>query len=72
MFGIPWSRYYLILVNHFTKYIWFYHMEAKSCVSTTFFQFKYLVETLFQSKFIIIFSYNDGEFVALKNILYME
>ena len=42
--GIDGSWYYLILVDHFTKYIWFYPMETKSQVSMIFPQFKHLVE----------------------------
>ena len=42
--GIDGSQYYLILVDHFTKYIWFYPMETESQVSMIFPQFKHLVE----------------------------
>ena len=46
--GIDGSRYYLIFVDHYTKYIWFYPMATKSSVSTIFPQFKKFVETRFQ------------------------
>ena len=65
--GLDGSCYYLILVDHFTKYIWFYPMGAKSSVSSIFPQFKHLVETKFQAKIKSIYSDNGGEFVALKN-----
>ena len=68
--GIDRSRYYLILVDHFTKYIWFYPMETKSQVSMIFPQFKHLVENRFQSKIKSIYSNNGGEFVALKKIFF--
>ena len=68
--GIDGSRYYLILVDHFTKYIWFYPMETKSQVSVIFPQFKHLVENRFQSKIKSIYSDNGGEFVALKKIFF--
>jgi hypothetical protein len=42
--GLDGSRFYLILVDHFTKYIWFYPMSNKSYVSSIFPQFKHLVE----------------------------
>jgi hypothetical protein len=65
--GLDGSRYYLILVDHFTKYMWFCPMVAKSSVSTIFPQFKHLVETKFQGKIKSVYSDNGGEFVALKN-----
>ena len=48
--GINGSRYYLILVDHFTKYMWFYPMATKFGVFTIFPYFKKLVETHFQTK----------------------
>ncbi|KAJ0027681.1 hypothetical protein Pint_36319 [Pistacia integerrima] len=65
--GLDGSRYYLILVDHFTKYMWFYPMPTKSSVSSIFPQFKNLVETKFQTKTKSVYSDNGGEFVALKN-----
>jgi len=65
--GLDGSRYYLILVDHFTKYMWFYPMTAKSSVSSIFPQFKHLVETKFQAKIKSVYSDNGGEFVAFKN-----
>ena len=56
--GIDGSQYYLILVDHFTKYIWFYQMETKSQLSMIFPQFKHLVENQFQSKIKSIYSDN--------------
>ena len=64
--GLDGSRYYLILVDYFTKYIWFYPMETKSQLSMIFPQFKHLVENQFQSKIKSIYLDNGGEFVALK------
>ena len=46
--SVDGSRYYLILVDHFTKCIWFYPMKMKSGVSIIFPQFKYFVENQFQ------------------------
>ena len=63
---IDGSHYYLILVYHFTKYMWFYPMATKSEVSTIFPHFKKLVETHFQTKIKNLYSDNGGEFIALK------
>jgi hypothetical protein len=65
--GITGARYYLIFVDHFTKYIWFYPMETKSSVRIIFPQFKNLVENRFQLKIKSVYSDNGGEFVALKH-----
>ena len=67
--GINGSRYYLILVDHFTKYMWFYPMATKSGVSTIFSHFKKLVETHLQTKIKNLYSNNGGEFIALKSFL---
>jgi len=48
--GIDGSRYYLLFVDHYTKYMWFYLMATKFGVSSIFLHFKNLVETRFQSK----------------------
>lgn len=60
------ARYYLIFVDHFTKYIWFYPMKTKSSVRTIFPQFKILVENRFQLKIKFVYLDNGGEFVVLK------
>jgi hypothetical protein len=64
--GLDGSHFYLILVDHFTKYIWFYPMSNKSCVSCIFPQFKHLVEKQFHTTIKNIYLDNGGEFVALK------
>lgn len=45
--SIDGSQYYLLLVDHFTKYMWLHPMSTKSSVSTIFPQFKNLIEILF-------------------------
>jgi len=65
--GIDGSRYYLIFVDHYTKYIWFYPMATKSGVSNIFPQFKKFVETRFQKPIKTLYSDNGGEFIALKS-----
>lgn len=63
---IDGSRYYLIFVDHYTKYMWFYPMVTKSSVSSIFPHFKKFVETRFQTKIKSLYSNNGGEFIALK------
>ena len=38
--GLDGSHYYLIFIDHYTKYMWFYPINAKSCVKSIFPQFK--------------------------------
>jgi histone deacetylase 1/2 len=42
--GISGARYYLLFMDNYTKYMWFYPMSAKSQVSSIFPKFKMLVE----------------------------
>jgi len=67
--GIDGSRYYLIFIDHFNKYIWFYPMVKKSDVSTIFPKLKNVVETRFQTKIKSLYSDNGGEFITLLSFL---
>jgi hypothetical protein len=67
--SIDGYSYYLIIVDHFTKYIWFYPLKYKSDVSTIFPKFKSLVEKFFNLPIITIYSDNGGEFIKLKQFL---
>jgi len=67
--GLDGSIYYLIFVDHYTKYTWFYPMAIKSGVSTIFPHFKKVVENRFQKTIKTMYSDNSGEFIALKSYL---
>jgi len=60
--------YYLIFVDHFTKYVWLYPLRNKSDVSTLFPTFKNLVEIISIKK-LSHCSDNGGEFLKLKSFL---
>ncbi|KAJ9547961.1 hypothetical protein OSB04_020504 [Centaurea solstitialis] len=62
-------KYYVIFVDHFTKYIWFYPLQRKSDVHEVFKRFKVLVENYFQHKIISFYSDNGGEYMGLKDYL---
>jgi histone deacetylase 1/2 len=62
-------RYYVLFVDHFTKYCWFYPMHNKSNVSSIFVQFTTMVENQFSRKIKKIYSDNGGEFIKLRPIL---
>nr|BAA78425.1 polyprotein [Arabidopsis thaliana]BAK41505.1 polyprotein [Arabidopsis thaliana]BAK41506.1 polyprotein [Arabidopsis thaliana]BAK41508.1 polyprotein [Arabidopsis thaliana]BAK41509.1 polyprotein [Arabidopsis thaliana] len=59
-------RYYVIFVDHFTRYTWLYPLKQKSQVKETFITFKNLVENRFQTRIGTFYSDNGGEFVALR------
>ncbi|KAL4569546.1 hypothetical protein LXL04_025186 [Taraxacum kok-saghyz] len=57
--------YYVIFVDHFTKYTWLYPMSHKNDVAKLFPQFKLLVEIFFQHPIVSLFSDNGGEYLGL-------
>jgi hypothetical protein len=67
--GLDDSRYYLIFIDHYTKYMWFCPINAKSCVKSIFPQFKQLVEKWFQSQIKSLYSDNGSEYTSLKPFL---
>jgi hypothetical protein len=50
--SIDQNKYFVIFVDHFTKYIWLYPIKYKSNVFTIFPTFKNLVENYFKTKII--------------------
>lgn len=70
--SIDSSHYYIILVNHDTKYMWFYPIVTKSSVSNIFPHFKKFVENRFQTKIKCLYSDNRVEFIALKSFLLLH
>ena len=62
-------KYYLIIVDHYSRYIWLYPLKLKSQMKETFIRFTALVENKFQVKVGTLFSDNGGEFIALRGFL---
>lgn len=62
-------KYYVIFVDHFTKYIWFYPLKRKSDVQIMFKRYKAIVEKYFQQNIVSLYSDNDGEYITLKTFL---
>ncbi|KAL6328776.1 hypothetical protein AAG906_003793 [Vitis piasezkii] len=62
-------KYYVIFVDHFTKYIWFYPLKRKSDTHAVFVRFKALVEKFFNRPIITLYSDNGGEYQALSSFL---
>ena len=55
-------RFYLLIVDAFTKYTWLFPMKAKSEVFSTFVLFKAYVENMIGNKIKILRSDSGGEF----------
>lgn len=60
-------KYYVLFVDHFSKYIWLYSLKCKLDVLPTLLAYKALVENyFFKTKIIKLFMYNRGEFIVLR------
>ena len=62
-------HYYVIFVDHFTKYIWFYPLRHKSDVHSTFVAFKQFVENYFTTTIKTLYTDNESELLALREFL---
>ena len=62
-------KYYLVFVDHYTRYTWLYPLKQKSQVRDTFIAFKAIVENRFQTKLMTLYFENGGEFIALRQFL---
>ena len=62
-------NYYVIFVNHYTKYIRLYMLRHKSDVYFTVVAFKHLVENYFTTTIKTLYTDNGGEFLALRSFL---
>lgn len=62
-------KYYVIFVDHYTRYTWLYPLKTKSQVRETFIPFKELVENRFNTRIGTLYSDNGGEFIALRSFL---
>lgn len=62
-------KYYLLIVDHFTRYMWFFPLKLKSQVASTFTRFKSLVENQFNQRIRTLYTNNGGEYIALASFL---
>ena len=62
-------HYYVIFVNHYTKYNWFYPLHHKSNVHSTFVAFKNIVENYFTTTITTLYTNNGGKFLAFRSFL---
>ena len=64
-------KYYLVLVDHYTKYTWIYPLRQKSQVKEVLIAYKSLIEKKFNLSIRTLFSDNGGEYVALRGISHL-
>lgn len=62
-------RYYVLFVNHFTKYYWFFPMKLESDVSTIFVQLIAMLENQFSTRVKNLYTDNGVEFIKLRPFL---
>ena len=69
--SIDGFRYYVLFVDHFTRFSWLYLLKSKSKVFSKFIEFKAMVETQFSTKIKTLRSNGGGEytFSAFKSYL---
>ncbi|OMO73140.1 Integrase, catalytic core [Corchorus capsularis] len=67
--SIDGYSYYIIFVDNFTRYTWFYSLKRKSDLSALFPKFKAMVEQYFQTHIQTIYSDGGGEYEHLKQTL---
>ena len=62
-------KYYLLLIDHYTRYSWLYPLKRKYEVKDIFKTFKPLVENKFKTKIGTLYSDNGGKYIALRSYL---
>lgn len=62
-------KYYIVLVDHYTRYTWLYPLARKSQVRKVFIAYKALVEKQFQAHITTLYSDNGGKYIALRSFL---
>ncbi|RVW25398.1 Retrovirus-related Pol polyprotein from transposon RE1 [Vitis vinifera] len=63
------ARYFLLLMDDYSRFVWFYLLPTKDQVHSTFVQFKTLVENQFQTTIKCLQTDHGGEFIALTKFL---
>ncbi|CAI0429485.1 unnamed protein product, partial [Linum tenue] len=67
--SIDGYSYYLVIVDHFTRYTWIYPLKRKSDVLSVFIAFKTLIENFFSTTIRRLYTDGGGEFLKLKPAL---
>ena len=69
VYSVDGFQYYVIFVDHYTRYVWYYPLKRKSHVYDVFVCFKALVENQFKHQIVTLYSDNGGEYEALDQFL---
>lgn len=72
IYSIDGFKYYVVFVDHFTRYVWLYPLKQKSQVAQIFPRFKALVENKFKTRITTFYSDNGGEYIGLASFLSMH
>lgn len=67
--SIDKKLYYVIFVDHYTKYMWLYTVKHKNEVLSLFQQYQMLVEKHFQTKILSFYTDGGGEFQGMGSYL---
>ena len=67
--SIKGFQYYVIFIDHFSKYVWLYPLKHMSDVSLIFPQFKKLVKNQLNLSIKTLFIDNGCEFIKLRSYL---
>ena len=62
IFSVDGFQFYVIFVDHYTWYIWYYPIKRKSHVYDVFVRFNALVENKFKHRIVTLYSDNGGEY----------
>ena len=69
LISVDGFKYYVIFVDHFTRYTWLYPLKQKSQVFTVFTTFKNLVKNQFSLIIRTLYTDNGGEYIGLRTFL---
>lgn len=69
MYSIDGFKYYVIFVDHHTKYIWFYSIKNKSNTKALFIRYKARVQKYFNTPIKVLCFYNGRAYEALASFL---
>ena len=71
MCSINGFKYYVLFIDHCTRFTWIYLLKSKSEVFTKFVQFKVMIENQFSAKIIVVRLDGGGEYTLTEFKTYL-
>ena len=71
MCSINVFKYYVLFIDHYTRFTWIYLLKSKSEVFTKFVQFKPMIENQFSTKIKVFRSDGGGEYTSTEFKTYL-